>query len=227
MTSRRSLLPRWRPGAALDHPQSFLQVRDGCAILCRQGLRGRRCHGHPVLPRRRLRRGCRGSELLQGRPLLRERAREIEARQASLVDEDLPDPCTCLALHVERGIELIAADEPELDEDLADRPPDLHLAGGHWGDGRLLLRGNAVALRVFELGPLLGEHARKLEPRDAELCHDDLAEPVAAVCLQLQRPLELLVRDHVLLDENGADQARLDRSGCFHSTPIGSHSFEV
>ena len=77
-------------------------------------------------------------------PVLGERAREIDAAQAALLDEDLPDAAARRALHVEGALELGAGDEPELDEDLADRPPGIVRSGAHVGH-RLELPRVAVA----------------------------------------------------------------------------------
>ncbi len=182
-----------------------------------------------VLPWLRVRDGCRRPQLLQRRPLLCKRARQIEAREAALLDEDLADPGAALTLRVERGFELGAADEAELHEDLAEWTPNLHLGWGQRLDrgDRSLDDLGGLPLGLLELCPLLGEHARELEPRHAELGDDDLSQPFTRFLLHLQRALQLLTRDQILLHEDGADQARLDRRSCFHLTPIGSHSFEV
>ena len=79
-----------------------------------------------------------------GLPVLGERAREIDAGQAALIDEDLADAAARPALHVEGALELGAGDEPELDEDLADRSSGIVLAGALVGH-RLELPRVAVA----------------------------------------------------------------------------------
>ena len=237
------LVPRGRCGHALDGSHALLQLLQGAAQVDGDVRGAGRRHGSAVLPRL----GCDGlgrAQLLEGRPLLGESARQVEPGEAPLPDEHLPEPRAGLALHVERPVEVVAGDEATLQEDLPDRAPQLRLdgRGGRIGravgvhvrrrvgrrlpDGRsgLLFARLAVAL---ELGPLLREHARELEAGDAELRNDDLAQPLAARLLLLQGKLELFLRDEPLLDEEGADQARRHGRGRFHIASIGRHPFEV
>ena len=84
-----------------------------------------------VIPRSEVHRGVAAAPTATGRwqqepvrlPVLGERAREVETREAALRDEDLADPAALLALDLERRLELRARDETELDEDLADGTP--------------------------------------------------------------------------------------------------------
>ena len=62
--------------------------------------------------------------------MLGERRREIESRQAALLDEDLAEADAGSELLREGGIELRPRDEPELDEDLTERPPALGIVRG-------------------------------------------------------------------------------------------------
>ena len=88
---------------------------------------------------------------------------------------------------------------------------------------RLALLGVALAL---VLGPLLGERAREVEPLDAELLDEDLAQPIAGRTLLRERKLQLLLGDEAFLDEDGADQP--GRNGRrIHGRSIGNPSFEL
>ena len=234
------LVPRGRGGRVLDGPHPLRELLDGAMQVGRPLSGGRRSSGDAVLPRLRLD-GLRRPQLLQGRPLLGERAREIEPRETSLLDEHLAQTRAGLALHVERPVEVVGGDETSREEDLADGAAQLWLDRNRVrlrlpcrrrcrsGSGRGGRRGLVVARRsvALELRPLLGEHARELEARDAEFRHDDLAQALAGLRLLLERELELFLRDEALLDEEGADQARRDGRGCFHIASIGRHSFEV
>ena len=97
--------------------------------------------------------------------MLRERAGEIDARQAALVDEDLADAATRRALHLEGALELGAGDEPELDEDLADRPPGV-LTGASSGTAWICL----------EL-PLLGVHPTGIGTEASKVQRQTSARP--------------------------------------------------
>ena len=79
-----------------------------------------------------------------------------------------------------------------------------------WGASRST---TAALLAALELGPLLGENTRELEPGDTELRHDDLAEAFTGLLLQLQSARKLVVRDEIPLHQDGADQARLKSGG--------------
>jgi hypothetical protein len=183
-----------------------------------------------VLPRLWIGYRCRRAQALRGRPLLRERARKIEATETPLLDQDLADPGAGFPLCLEGSVELLASDEPELHEDVADRSADPDL-GGHKrrddGLDRPYRFGAGLSGGLLEIRPSLGEHARELEPSDAELRHDYLPEPLARLGLNLQRSCQLLFRDEVVVHQDGADAARLDCRRCFHEPPIGRHSFEV
>ena len=133
----------------------------------------------------------------------------------------------------QRVLELLVGDEPALHEDLPDRP--LHGWGRRGrnvvGDGRrrAALRLGLTLLRVplpLVLGPLLGERAGEVEPLDAELVDQDLAEPFTGCALLLERLFELLLGDEALLDEDGADQPG---GNCrrVHAPSIGNPSFEL
>ena len=107
-------------------------------------------------------------------------------------------------------VELFAGDESLFDGDLAERAS--HLLVFLWlrlhdVQVRSVAGRRYVAICNLVLRPLLGKHTCELEPPDAEPGHDDLSEPVAGRLLKLQSLLELLRRDQVLLDEDGADQA--------------------
>ncbi len=169
----------------------------------------------------------RRSELLQAGPLLGERAREIQPRQGPATDQHLSERLTALLLRLQRLFELGLVDEASLDEDLADapaarrRPARLIRLGP--ADPESPLRSPCV--RLLELGPLLGEHAGELDPRDVELGDQDLAQEHSRLGLELEGTLELLVGQKPTLDEEGADQPRLQDRCLRHATCIGNPSF--
>ena len=188
--------------------------------------------GVSVGPHRRL--GGR-SQLLEGRPLVGESARQLEARKLPARDEDLTEPRAGRLLLLERLLQLGIRDEPALDEDLADRP--LHRGGrdGRYGwrigrlcGGQACVRGLALLglPLALVLRPLLGQRAREVEPLDAELLDEDLPDAYACRTLLLERQLELLLGDQSLLDEDRADQpGGNDRR--IHGRSIGNPSFEL
>ncbi len=180
---------------------------------------------------RRRRRLVGRAKLLERRPLVGERARELEARELAGGDEDLAEPAAALPLLLEGLFELLLGHEPALHEDLSDRA--LEDAAGGGGDGRERdRRRHRRRLAVLDsspalvLGPLLGEGAREVEPLDAELLDQDLAEPLARRALLLEGELELLLGDEALLDEDRADQTGGDRRRV-HGPLIGNPSFEL
>ena len=200
---REIVLPGGGDRCSLDEAQAFLESGD-------RRFTGRQWHGRgcAVLPRLRIDDRSRGAKLLQRRPLLCERACEIEARQASLLDQDLADAGAGFALGVECSLELVVADEAKLDKDLTNRPSDGRLNGRFLDKRERHDRCLLIARhRGLELCPLLSEDARELEPRDAELCHDDLTQALTGVLLQFKGPLELIIRNQALCHEDGADQA--------------------
>jgi len=75
--------------------------------------------------------------------------------------------------------------------------------------------------------PLFCEHARDVESGNAELGDHDLAETISRLLLQLQRTVELLLRNEVVLDEDRTEQTRSCDSGRFHIPYIGNPSHEV
>ena len=87
---------------------------------------------HLELGRRNLRRrglGCldgrvddpRSPEFRQRRPVLRERVCELESRDHTLSDQDLTQALAGLALDLVRRVDLVATDEPELQEGIPHR----------------------------------------------------------------------------------------------------------
>ena len=97
--------------------------------------------------------------------MLGERAREIEAGQAALVDEDLADAAARRALHVEGALELGAGDEPELDEDLADRSPGIVLAGTWSGTAWILPRAAVAGVHPRGIGTRRSKVQRNVRRR--------------------------------------------------------------
>ncbi len=196
------------------------QLMEGVTDLRNGDVRGRRIrrghlgHRQDVVARRGGGRRGGGTQLLEGRPLVGQRACEVEPAQLPARDEDLAQPLPRLLLQLERVLQLILRDEPPLDEDLADRPLvsgllrrrlELGPDSGEMQRGklfRLLLRAQPLVL-----GPLLGQHAGDVEPRDAEAGDEDLPEALAGRALLLERELELLLGDDPLLDEDLTDQA--------------------
>ena len=57
--------------------------------------------------------------------MLGERVCELEPGEFSLRNEDLAQQATAFSLHRERGLPIVGRDEPEIDEDLADRAAEL------------------------------------------------------------------------------------------------------
>ena len=114
---------------------------------------------------------------------------------------------------VERGPQLV--DGPL-------QPAALLRLGGLVDDG--LVRAAEPPLRIgrrrraqlLEVGPLVGQGARQLEPREASLRDEDLAEPLPRLLLDSERMLELFLVDRALLHEDLADRppaalARVER----------------
>ncbi len=96
-----------------------LEREDRGVISYHQPRLRRRCHGRAV-PR-----GWPGNRLcgLTRLPVLGERTREVETREDALLDEDLANSGAGCLLHGQCALELALGDEPELHEDLTDRPP--------------------------------------------------------------------------------------------------------
>ena len=162
---------------------------------------------------RLLARGLLGRLLLpERRHLLGERPRELELADHALCHERLSEALTGLALPFERLVELLLGDEPALDEDLPEPAP-----------ARIVLRPGGAA----ELRPLLGDDARELLARHAEALHEDLPELLPGLALELEGDPDLALRDEPALDEERADQTRLQRLRSRHVPCIGSPSNEL
>ena len=150
--------------------------------------------------------------LREGGHLLGERPCELELADHALCHERFPEAFTGLALPLERLVELLLGHEPALDEDLPEPAP-----------ARVVLR----AGRAAELRPLLGDDARELLARHAEALHEDLPELLPGLTLELEGDPDLALRDEPPLDEERADQTRLQRLRNRHVPSIGSPSNEL
>ncbi len=203
----------------LDAGNRVLQGR-GVRRAVRGSIRAGRS-GREIVPRLdRLRVGR--TQLLQAGPLLRERPGEVEPLDHAHPHEDLAETVAGLGLDPQRLVELLLGRHPPLDEDLAQRPlrlgvdrvPILDQAHGRHRE----LDRALVASSPLHRRPLLGEHARELDPRDAERGHEHLADHLAGALLDDERLLELLLGDEATLDEDLADQTGREDSRLAHWT---------
>ena len=159
--------------------------------------------------------------------MLGERAREIEAADTRLLDEDLADPGAGLPLGGKRGLELRLRDEPELDEDLADRPPNPHTGLRRWRrvcapkQGRNDVEGGPLRL------PLLGKRAREVESAETSLLDEDLADAGAGLPLPVERSIELRAGDEPELDEDLADRPSEPHTGLRQRLRGSGHRTEI
>src|SRR4029079_4990779 len=149
------------------------------------------------------------------RRLLGERARELQLADPALSDESLTEALTRQPLALERLHELLPADEPAGDEDLAELAPPLARARAH------------VLLRLAHPRPVLGDDLRKLRTLHAEALDEDLAELLPGLLLQLERDDELALGHEPSLDEERADESVGDGLRKGHIPCIGRPSNEL
>ena len=169
------------------------------------------------------------AQLLQARPLVRERAGQLEARDRPARDKDLAEPIAGRTLLLERVGKLLLGDHPLLDEDLADRPAvflvdgrDVPLSRRRSKSvDRLLSR-----IRALEVRPLLCDRTGQLQTRHPVVVDEDLAEKAAFLFLDGQRFVEGFLGDEPTLDEDRPDQLG-GNGGRFHAGLIGIPSDEV
>ncbi len=120
------LAPRLTCRDALGSTQPLLQSRnrlvESLDVRRWQLLRDGWLHGRLRLGR------ARRTNLSECGPLLRERTRELQARDAALCNEDLAQFLPPIALRLEGLVELFVGDETLLDEDRSERAGRLGLA---------------------------------------------------------------------------------------------------
>src|SRR5581483_2092799 len=124
-----------------------------------------------------------------------ERQHEVRRRQPPVVDEDLAEKPSAVALQGQSLLELDVRDEALLDEERPERLPGLAPAGAV----ALTARGGLLRL-------LLRDRRRDRQRGHPAARGQDLAEQASLVALHAQRGLELLFRDHAALDEQAPER---------------------
>ena len=177
------------------------------------------------------------ADLLKRRPLLGERACELEPGDCSLGDENLSESLPRVALREHRRVELALAHDTVLDEDLADRATlviVLHRGRSDSacfrrlrarGRGRCSERGVSTRSIMAHCSARTPASSTRGTPKRPTRISPS-SSPVSR--LRDERLFELIVGDVPALDEDLADQRR--RKGCRvgHSGGvIGRPSFEL
>ena len=170
-----------------------------------------------------------------GRPLLSERTCQVEPGEGALLDENLADSSARRGLCGNCRVELLLADEPVLDEDLAKWPPEPNLRRRQGltgvGGGRNLplptppRSSPSPPVRYPPTAPRAHRRSRRARrrtrsqrsPRSA--CRSPACKRNACSSCSLVMMF--------LSTRSVAHQTSRARSRCFHATPIGNYSIEV